>query len=404
MMCLRIPSICMTGSVMNGYAESLFNLLWYTCASFRAEFDLGDRADFVRTYGYVKQIVEQRDNEGQRVVYGSQSDRVQTVARESGQAPGVLPTLLLRHLLPRAVTLQMADIEGELPPARDIPIAVHAEGDLLAKYKTLETKLLAQIKRDRFDAERAGRLFGQLAELPGALDRLTVDVIGDEYVIAYPPSAGTAAGKTVVAVDALPVDTITPKERAMLDTFAAELAEGRNVVAFVWHLDLIPRLARLAGTLGRVAVLDCAKVPPGKRDAWVAKEIAKKTRIVFVNPVGVSTGLNSMVPYFSTDWWHENPACNPIVMRQAKGRTRRIGQTQEKRSYFPVYEGTAQAVAFKLLQHKAGIGEAADGLDATAALQAAGVGAVDITVAQDIGRALFEALTREPESVVRVAA
>jgi len=403
LMCLRIPTICMTGSVMNGYAESLFNLLWYTSASFRAEFSLRDRTDFVHAYGYVKQIVEQRNAEGERVVFGSHTDRVETVAREVGHAPGVLPTLLLRHLLPRAVTLQMADIEGELPPAHDIPVMVRAEGELLAAYKTLETKLLAQMKRDRFDKDLAGKLFGQLAELPSVLDRLAADVSGAEYAIRYPKGAGASAGRTVVAVPTLPAATVTPKEQALVDVARAEIEEGRNIVVFTWHLEIIPRLARLLGAVGKVAVLDAGKVPPAKRDAWIAKQIKGGVRILVLNPVCVSTGINSMVPYFSTDIWYENPACNPVTLRQAKGRTRRIGQVLEKRSYFLVYEETTQAIAHRLLLHKVGIGEAADGLDATAALQAAGVGTADALVARDLGRALFDALTHEEDMRVRPA-
>lgn len=402
---LRIPTIVMTGSVMNGYAESLFNLLWWTSAAFRAEFDRKDRTAFVHAYGYVKRIVEERDSEGQRVVFGSHTDRVEKVARETGHAPGVLPTLLLRYLLPRAVTLQMSDIESELPDARDIPVPVRAEGELLAGYKLLERKVVDQMKRDRFSEEGlAGKLFGQLAELPGALDRLTADITGAAYEVRYPASAGPAAGRLVASVATLPASTVTPKEQAMLDVLGAELAEGRNVVVFAWHLDVIPRLGRMLGALGKVAVLDAGKVPPGKRDAWIEAQIAKKVRILALNPVCVATGINSMVPYFSTDWWHENPACNPQILRQAKGRTRRIGQVLEKRSYFPFYEETAQAVAYKLLLHKAGIGEAADGLDATAALQAAGVGTADALVARDLGRALFEELTRGERKGERLAA
>lgn len=401
---LRIPTICMTGSVMNGYAESLFSLLWWTSSAFRAEFDRQDRGDFVRTYGYVKQFVSQRDREGEPVVFGAHTDRVETVAKETGQAPGVLPTLLLRHLLPRAVTLQMSDIERELPPAREIPVMVRADGDLLDRYRTLEKKLVEQMKRDRWDKDRAGKLFGQLAELPAALDRMTADVIGPEYAIVYPKSAGAAAGQVVVKVDALPTDAITPKEQAMLDILKAEIAEGRNIVVFPWHVDLIPRLTRLAGKLGRVAVLDCNKVAPSKRDAWIEREIARGTRAVFVNSVGVQTGINSMVPYFSTVIWYENPACNPQIRRQANGRIRRIGQREEARFYSLVYEATTQEVAHRLLLHKIGIGEAADGLDATAALQAAGVGTADALVARDLGRALFDALTQdEPPARLRAA-
>lgn len=394
---LRIPTICMTGSVMNGYAESLFNMLWWTSSAFRAEFDRKDRADFVRAYGYVKQLVEERDEKGERVLFGAMTDRVERVARETGQAPGVLPTLLLRHLLPRAVTLQMADIENELPPAREIPVPVVAEGELAARYRKLERDIVSQLKRDRFDGQLAGRLFGQLAEVPSVLDRLAFDVSGPHYEVRYPDGAGTSAGRLVTSVETFPMGERSPKERALVDLLRAELGEGRNVVVFAWHLDLIPRLARLCSEVGRTAVLDAGKVPPGKRDAWIAKEIAKKTRVLVLNPVCVSTGINSMVPYFSTVVWYENPACNPLIRRQANGRVRRIGQDREARFYSLVYQDSAQAVAQRLLMHKSGIGEAADGLDATAALQAAGVGATDITAAQDIGRALFEALTREGE-------
>lgn len=395
---LRIPTICMTGSVMNGYAESLFNLLWWTSAAFRAEFDRRDRPDFVRLYGYVKQVVEQKDEEGRRVVFGAHTDRVETVARESGQAPGVLPTLLLRHLLPRAVTLQMSDIEAELPPAREIPVMVHADGDLASRYRVLERKIVDQMRRDRWDKDLVGKLFGQLAELPSALDRMAFDVVGPEYRIAYPESAGPMAGRTVVAVDTLPTGEILPKEAWLLDTVRAELEKERNVVVFCWHLDVIPRLARLCGAIGRTSVLHADKVPPAKRDAWIEREVAKKTRVLVLNPVCVSTGINSMVPYFSTVIWHENPACNPQIRRQANGRIRRIGQEREARFFSPVYEGTTQQIAHRLLMHKSGIGEAADGLDATAALQAAGVGTTDAMVAQDLGRVLFDALTRGDEN------
>ncbi|WP_437647705.1 hypothetical protein [Sorangium sp. So ce362] len=48
----------------------------------------------------------------------------------------------------------------------------------------------------------------------------------------------------------------------------------------------------------------------------------------------------------------------------------------------------------RLLLHKVGVSEAADGLDATAALQAAGVGAADELAGRDLGRLLYQMLTR----------
>ncbi|WP_437605232.1 hypothetical protein WMF20_29240 [Sorangium sp. So ce834] len=100
----------------------------------------------------------------------------------------------------------------------------------------------------------------------------------------------------------------------------------------------------------------------------------ERRRVLVVNPVAVRTGLNSLV-HFASVVWNENPACNPLIRRQAIGRVRRIGQKLQARAYAPVYKGTLQEVLHRLLLHKVGVSEGADGIDATAALQAAGVGA-----------------------------
>ncbi|WP_437647703.1 hypothetical protein [Sorangium sp. So ce362] len=114
-----------------------------------------------------------------------------------------------------------------------------------------------------------------------------------------------------------------------------ELAEGRNVMVFCWHLELMPRLARLLeeATGEKAPILWADKVAPKKREAWIDKEIVGKgRRILVVNPVAVQTGLNNLV-HFASVVWYENPACNPLIRRQAIGRVRRIGQNLQARVY-----------------------------------------------------------------------
>jgi hypothetical protein len=394
---LRRPTIALTGSVMNGYASSLFILLWSLSSAFRAEFGREEQGEFVRRYGYLKQVVEMRDKDSRKPVsFGAMTDRVERVERTSGQAPGVLPALLLRHLLPIAVTLHVDDLGIDLPPAVEIVEQIDPGPELGRRYHALQRTLIQQIKRDRF-SQLAGRLFGQLAELPSYLDRATADVgntDGGSYEIRYPEAVG---GGTVAVQPGLPAGDPLPKEAWLVDVVRRELAEGRNVMVFVWHLELMPRLARLLeeATGEKAPILWADKVAPKKREAWIDKEIVGKgRRILVVNPVAVQTGLNNLV-HFATEVWYENPACNPLIRRQAIGRVRRIGQRKQARVYTPVYKGTLQEVLHRLLLHKVGVSEAADGLDATAALQAAGVGAADELAGRDLGRLLYEMLTRD---------
>lgn len=411
---LGLPTLLLTGSVMNGYAQSLFANLWAVSPAFRAEFGRDDEGAFVATYGFRKLLVEERDGKGRVKEFGAQSDRVTSSERVLGNAPGVMPQLLLKHLLPLAVTIQKADLALDLAPHEERAVEIEP-GDALSKsYTALSVALLAAVRRDAF-GPRAGKLWGQVAELPSYLDRASreagnVDAallariasgldggaappceLGD-FACMYPDD--TEDSTPVALASAFETDVVLPKERWMLDTMRAELAEGRRVMILGWHERVLPRLARLIeAELGeRAALLDAKKVAAAKRQGWIDREvIANGRRVLVVNPVAVQTGLNNLV-WFSTQLWMQNPAVNPVVYRQAVGRIDRIGKRLPTRVYFPVYLGTAQAFAHRLLMQKVAVSMATDGLDAEAALGAAGAGEVDTLGGMGVGRQLYELL------------
>jgi hypothetical protein len=384
---LGMPVVSLTGSVMNGYASSLFQNFWALSSRFREEFGPNDRAAFVQRYGYRKQLVDVTGSDKVRD-RGVVTDRRETdlaTVRQLGEAPGVLPLFVLQHLLPVAVTIHKADLEAELPPCTEQQVAISlGEGigpELRKRYETLQRQVLEQIKRDRFNPEKAGKLWGALGNLPSYLDRCSLDT-GTEgepraFVIRYPE----ALERELVGVaECFPSEELTPKEEWLLATLKQEFAEDRNVLLFVWHTapesGLVQRLARLikehTGELP--AVLDASKVGTAKRQAWIDKElIGKKRKVLIVNPVAVQTGLNNLI-YCSTAIWFENPACNAIVYRQANGRLDRIGQTKPVKILFPVYLATAQQLAHELLLRKVAVSLQTDGLDAQGALEAAGAG------------------------------
>jgi hypothetical protein len=219
----------------------------------------------------------------------------------------------------------------------------------------------------------------------------------DTYRIAYPEGTPGVGGRVVAEAPLFPASMVLPKEAWLLDTVERELSEGRRVLVFGWHVALLPRLARLiAERIGEpVPILQADKVPTHKRQAWIdAQVIGKKRRVMVCNPVTVQTGLNNLV-YFATEAYHQNPACNPLVYRQAVGRVDRIGQRLPSRILFPIYTDTAQVQAYKLLMTKVSVSLSTDGLDGEAALEAAGAGDGIGATGMSVGKQLFEMLTGE---------
>lgn len=386
------PTMYLTGSIMNGYSESLFANFWHLSPKFRAEFARDQRGAFVDRYGYIKRVVSERDKETkQPLVYGSQSDRVERTERGAGVAPGVLPLFVLRHLLPVAVTLHKSDLNLGLPPCVETSVPLQADAAQAKAHTRLKDALIAEIRRTAF-TEDSGKLWGALASLPSHLDRASVDtgnVPGGAYEITYPDGRPVVAESPVYGLN-----DISPKEAWMLAKVKAELDEGRRVMVLTYHLNVMPRLARLLTEhLGeKVAVLYADKVPTAKREAWITKEVIKaNVRVLVANPTTIQTGLNNLV-WFATQIWHENPACNPLVYRQAVGRIDRPGQILPTRVLFPYYEHTTQALLRDLLARKVSVSMSTDGIDPESAMAAAGM-SQDLTLAAlSVGRQLFQLL------------
>lgn len=400
LMGLGMPTMLMTGTASNGYAESLFANMWAASPKFREEFARDEKQRFIDRYGYRKQLVEKRNKDtGKVVAFGAMSDRVETVERQLGNAPGVLPLFVLKHLLPMAVTLHKADLAINVPPRAELVERIEPDGDCAKTFRGLQNSLQTAIRQDLF-TPMAGKLWGAMSELPSYLDVATEDVGNTdhgEFILAYPAAVG---GGVVARAKGLPASCILPKERALLAHLEAAFAEGRNVLVFAWHVRLLPRLARLINAeLGEVApILEPAKVPTSKREAWIDETvIGKKRRVLLANPVTVQTGLNNLV-HFADEWWHENPAVNGTIYRQAVGRVDRIGQSKPTRIVFPVYDVPAQSLAHKLLLHKVAVSQSVDGLDAESAMAAAGIGEQDDFSSFAVGRQLYELLSGAVDS------
>jgi len=388
----------LTGSLMNGYAKSLFRNLWALSPRMRQEFGYNDAGKFAKLYGYQKRVLTgDAAKQAKAAEFGSASDRV--VKTEGGErlaeAPGVLPSFVLRHILPISVTLHKRDINP------DDRVVDHDRQEITVDETSqrLGSALCAALKKavtkDRFDEKLAGKLFGQLAEYPSYFDRATLDTgntAEGDYVAAYPQDVG---GHTVYRCSGQAIEQRLGKEAWFIATLRREFAEGRNVLVFLWHKELAARLRLLCADAGvdDAVVLDANKVPARKRQDWIDKYVVSQgKRVLITNPTCVQTGLNNLI-HFSTAVFFENPGCKPLVARQAVGRLDRITQTKEVRIYWPVYAGV-QCALLDLLQNKTAISQQIDGIDPTAALEMAGGGEATAQ-SLDVGMAVYKYLGGE---------
>lgn len=427
------PVLYLTGSTNNGYAEHLFEPLQALSADFRAEFGPRDHARFQDRYGYVRRSVDLTGQgasaagagraEQVEVEYGAHSDRIVSGGvRVLGKAPGVMPEAILRWLLPHAGTVDLGSVQRDLPGLTERLVRVAPDPDQAARAARLLDEVLREIRATRKDPNKRGKLFGALAGLPGYYDLCRDGPAAEglpDFEVRYPAQAKGERGEVVAAVPAHPPGSVLPKERALADEVRAQLGRGRPCLVLVYHRPLIEataaQLRALLPSGARVAHLP-ESVTAQKREAWISALLARGCDVLVSNPTRVSTGLNNLI-HFCTQIWLENPGCNPYIRRQVTGRALRIGQTREVEIVTLVYDdalaagnaaasdatagaqgrparGALQVAAHELLAHKIGVSEAVDGLDATAALQAAGVGDQDATASLSVGRALYAMLTR----------
>jgi hypothetical protein len=427
-----VLTIPLTGTPMNGYASSLFDLWWHLNRHFRAQFGRKERSRFVALYGYRKLLQRLEDGKPPKErprLRGKQSDAIVAgdVVEVIGEAPGIAPTALL-FTLPDSVPLHLAHLEAVLPPreqhqpAVDVDAVADPQGAaMLQRYTAEMRRLVDTITASLRNKDLAGKLWGFLAQVGLGYPVLCPADVGNsldaqgrpQYQFLYPASCGPYAGQVFIALPLIPANMRLPHETALLQLVREELQEGRNVLIYLAHTGnprLAGRLLRLLRVVSPAVYLDVQKVSATRRDAWITERVLKPgVRVLLTNPEAVKTGLNNLTPHFKTAVWFE-PTQRTDTYRQAGARIRRIGShpTDPIRDYLIAYAGTAQEAAVKLILEKVRVSELFDGFDLDAGLAAAGVQDGEMALGlgnatTSIGRALYEHL-KEHSGLLRAAA
>ncbi|MBI5446328.1 MAG: DEAD/DEAH box helicase [Deltaproteobacteria bacterium] len=364
-------TVCLTGTLVGGYAEHLFYILYRLNARglLAENIKYSQVQHFIARYGALE-FIKKTHAQGPGLVY-SRGSQVREYVRHR---PGVSPLAFARHLLTSSVFVELADVAEQLPAFGEDVTLVGMSPELSAGYREIEQKL----KNAMHDRAKAARLMGAyLTTLLAYPDR--------PYDNKPIPDVGTPKE--------LPRNVAYPKEQALLEFVQEELAEKRRVWVYATYTntrDVTGRLADLFRKKGiKAAVLKQETVEMSEREEWIQEQVKAGVEVVISNPELVKTGLDLLA--FPTLAFYEC-GYNTFTLMQASRRSWRIGQALGVKVRYFCYKQTLQEAALRLMGAK---------VKATQALQGkfSAEGLVALTQSEDMVSALAKALMNGLEGV-----
>jgi hypothetical protein len=336
--------IALTGTLMGGYADDLFNIFYRMepNAMVREGFAYGGqgRRDFQEQYGVLETIekVEEADNACSRA-----TRKTIRVLRK----PGASPLLFGKFLMSTTAFLSLEDISRDLPRYDESVISVGMDDALRQAYERLEEDIRSAMKAHRGNKSLMSILLNTLLLYPD--HPYDFDEI---WARAFDPQTKEHVKFLVTEPENLKRETLYAKERALIADVKEELRQGRRCQVYATYTgekDVTQRLDTVLRREGmRVAVLR-SSVPTDKREDWYDRQLKAGVEVVICHPKLVETGLDLLA--FPTLYFYET-GYSLHTLRQASRRSWRIGQRFPVRVKFVTYSGTMQETCLRLMGKK----------------------------------------------------
>jgi len=347
-------SLLLTGTLMGGYADDLFFLLFRVLTRRMIEDGYkpnkrGSLASaamaFMREHGVLKDIYTERSGGSHRTARGKQ------LSVRSAKAPGFGPMGILRYILPFTVFLKLSQLGQNAPDYAEEFQHVVMTGQQREAYRQLESTLTTLLRRALAvrDTSLLGLVLNVLLAWPDCAFR--------PEVVKHPKTRDT-----LVMLPALfGEQELMPKEQALLDICLAEQAKGRKVLVYSVYTgtrDTTARLKRILQQAGLKTAVLSSSVDTGSREDWIMEQVERGIDVLITNPDLVKTGLDLLD--FPTIVFMQS-GFNVYTLQQAARRSWRIGQTQAVRVIFLGYEQSAQLTCLALMAKKIAVAQSTAG-------------------------------------------
>jgi len=347
--------LLLTGTLMGGYADDLFHLLWRMDPGslLRDGFQpsrtgsmAGATMAFMRQHGVLRDVYKESATSSHRTANGK------SLTVRTSKAPGFGPLGILRYVLPITVFLKLKDIgQNVLPSYDETFIEVAMQDDQAEAYKAMSSHLVMLLKQALAmkDSTLLGVVMNVLLAWPDTCFR--------SETVRHPRTKAVLHMQLAMFGDT----ECTPKEKKLIELCADEKALGRKVLAYSIYSGTRDTTARLKALLEargfKVGVLR-ATVDASKREDWVAEQVDRGIDVLITNPELVKTGLDLLD--FPTIVFMQS-GFNVYTVQQAARRSWRIGQKHDVRVIFLGYAGTTQMDCLKLMGKKIAVSQSTSG-------------------------------------------
>lgn len=325
--------IGLTGTLLNGYADGLFYILYRTLPQLmrKETYEYSSEAEFMRDYGVMR-----KNSSFRATGSGGRGDRINS---SETRLPGVSPLVFTKFLLENAVFLSLSDMDGGLPGYQEIPLEVEMDDELKEAYSSLEVELRRCVGvRGSGGMKAMGSLLQCLSVYP--------DMPYDQPPVIHPDT-----GEILVTPPALAAGT-RRKEAQLLELVQDKIAKGEKVLLYYeWtkKTDIAQRLTEMFKENGIRSATMTSSVTADTREEWIEKKVKKGLDVLICNPKLVETGLDLLD--FTTIVFYQ-VGYSIFTMRQASRRSWRLSQDKDIEVYFIYYKETIQDRALKLMATK----------------------------------------------------
>jgi superfamily II DNA or RNA helicase len=333
----------LTGTLLGGYADDLFNNLFRLEAKRMKEhgYEWGTtgRSSFIQDYGVLETItkIEPANNAC------SKAKTTSMVRRK----PGASPLLFGEFLMQLCAFVFLEDISSELPPYEERLLGIPMDDSLRTAYQSLEEDIREALKKHKGNRSVLSQMLHTLLLYPDHPFGL-----GMLYGSEFDPELGRRVRFVIAETKDLPEDFLYAKERRLVEEIKREQAEGRRCQVFAVYTQKHDTTARLQQILAREGIRTAvlrSNVATEKREAWYARQVKQGVQVVLCHPKLVETGLDLLD--FPTIIFYES-GYSLHTLRQASRRSWRIGQRWPVRVLFMCYEATMQTSCLRLMGKK----------------------------------------------------
>lgn len=314
-----------TGTLMNGYVNSMYYLLYrlFPQSMLKEGYKYEDEKEFNRIFGVNSTTTLERGG--------------QVTKRSSKLLPGISALVFTKFLLNNTVFVSLEDMAEGLPNYTEIPYGVQLDEEVAETYRNYE-QFIKRIASGNTEDKRMLRQYCKnILTLPDAPNCME-DEIDDNFNVLF--SAPEIEEFT------------TNKDQALMEIVQAKIEAGEKVLVYyndVGTTNLGDHIKLLINSSGYKAEELKASVKAEKREEYINKLVAKGYDVIICNPALVETGLNLLD--FTTIVFYQL-GYNLNTMRQASRRSWRLSQTKDISVYFLYYQDTTQEAVLSLMATK----------------------------------------------------